>query len=149
MLQKRMRLIRDGRSSPSLEGWAKVALIRAKSMINPSVIDLESLFALSRNNKLKVIQGWISNYIGAILMNLDNGYLPEAQAWIQKGIEEDQRNGMRFCLGRDYALYAEWFKRNGDRSVARENLGRAIEIMKECGADGWVEKYEKELAALW
>jgi class 3 adenylate cyclase len=22
------------------------------------------------------------------------------------------------------------------------------EILKECGADGWVEKYEKELAAL-
>jgi len=27
-----------------------------------------------------------------------------------------------------------------------ENLGKAIEILKECGADGWVEKYEKELA---
>ena len=81
-------------------------------------------------------------------MNLDDGHLSEAQAWIQKAIEEDQRNGTRFCLGRDYALYAEWFKRNGDRSKARENLGRAIEIMKECGADGWVEKYEKELTAL-
>jgi hypothetical protein len=28
---------------------------------------------------------------------------------------------------------------------AKENLGRAIEIFKECGASGWVEKYEKEL----
>lgn len=26
--------------------------------------------------------------------------------------------------------------------------GKIIEILKECGADGWVEKYEKELAAL-
>ena len=31
---------------------------------------------------------------------------------------------------------------------ARENLGKAIEILKECGADGWVNKYEKELALL-
>jgi hypothetical protein len=31
---------------------------------------------------------------------------------------------------------------------AKENLNKAIEIMEECGADGWVEKYEKELAKL-
>jgi hypothetical protein len=81
-------------------------------------------------------------------MNVDDGHQPEAQPWIQKAIEEDRRNGTRFCLGRDYALYAEWFKRNGDNSKARENLGMAIDILKECGADGWVEKYEKELTAL-
>jgi len=27
-------------------------------------------------------------------------------------------------------------------------VNKAIEIFKECGADGWVEKYEKELASL-
>jgi len=51
-------------------------------------------------------------------------------------------------LGKDYALYAQWFKRKGDRLKARENLGTAIEILKECGADGWVSKYEKELASI-
>ena len=51
-------------------------------------------------------------------------------------------------LGMNYAFYAELFKRKGDQSKAKENLNKAIEIMKECGADGWVEKYEKELAAL-
>jgi len=51
-----------------------------------------------------------------------------------------------FNLCRDYALYAELFKRKGDRPKAQENLGKAIEIFKECGADGWVSKYEKELA---
>jgi len=34
-------------------------------------------------------------------------------------------------------------KRDGLK--ARENLGKAIEILKECGANGWVEKYEREL----
>ena len=116
-------------------------------MISHKDIDLESLYAHSRDNKLKVIQGWISHYIGEILMNLD-GHLSEAESWIQKAIEEDQRNGTRFILGRDYALYAEWHKRNGDRSKCQETLGRAIEILKECGADGWVEKYEKELALI-
>jgi hypothetical protein len=36
-------------------------------------------------------------------------------------------------------------KRKGNQLKAEETLGKAIEIFKECGADGWVEKYEKEL----
>ena len=55
---------------------------------------------------------------------------------------------MMWQLAKDYTLYAELFKRKGDLSKARENLSKAIEIFKECGADGWVEKYEKELATL-
>jgi len=86
------------------------------------------------------------NYIGEILLNMDDQHISEAENWIQKAIEADQKSGMRFHLGRDYALYAELFKRRGDRSKAQENLGRAIETLKECGADGWMEKYEKELA---
>jgi len=27
-------------------------------------------------------------------------------------------------------------------------MNKAIAIMKECGADGWVERYEKELGEL-
>jgi tetratricopeptide (TPR) repeat protein len=74
--------------------------------------------------------------------------MPEAEDWIQRAIEADRRNGTRWYLGRDYALYAELLKRKGDRLKARENLGKAIEILKECGADGWVEKYQKELAGI-
>ena len=55
---------------------------------------------------------------------------------------------MRFRLGQDYGLYAEIFRQEGDRSKAKDNLEKAIEIFKECGADGWVEKYEKEFAEL-
>lgn len=65
-----------------------------------------------------------------------------------QAIETDKSNGMLFELGKDHAAYAAWFKRKGDRSKAKENLNKAIEILLECGADGWVEKYEKELAAL-
>jgi hypothetical protein len=81
-------------------------------------------------------------------MNMGDDHQPEAQTWIQNAINEDQTNGTRFILGRDYALYAEWFNRNGDHVNALMNLERAVEIMKECGADGWVTKYEKELTAL-
>jgi hypothetical protein len=33
-----------------------------------------------------------------------------------------------------------------DKSKAKENLNKAIEIFKECGAEGWVKKYEEEMA---
>ncbi len=49
---------------------------------------------------------------------------------------------------KELSFYAELFKRQGDQPKAKENLSKAIEIFKECGADGWVEKYEKELVAL-
>jgi tetratricopeptide (TPR) repeat protein len=74
--------------------------------------------------------------------------MSEAEHWIQKAIEADQRNRMMFNLGRNYALYAALFKRKGDRLKAQENLDKAIEILKECGADGWVEKYKQELTTL-
>ena len=87
-------------------------------------------------------------YLGEILLNIDDQHMSDVELWIQKAIEADQRNGTRFNLGNDYALYAELFKRKGDRLRTNENLGRAIEILKECGAEGWVEKYEKELASI-
>jgi len=133
---------------PSWVRWGKVASTRSKVKNKEKDVNLESLYAHSRYNKVKVAEGWIQRYIGEILLNIDDQYLSEAEHWIQNAIETDQRNRMMFHLGKDYALYAELFKRKGERLKARENLGKAIEIFKECGADGWVEKYEKELAAL-
>ena len=141
-------LAEHNRVFPSWVGWAKLGSARSKVMNNEKDVDLESLYVLSRNNKMKVAEGWISRYIGTILLNIDDQHTSEAEHWIKKAIEEDRRNGMMFHLGRDYAFYADFFKRKGDRLKARENLSKAIEILKECGSDGWVEKYEKEMAAI-
>jgi tetratricopeptide (TPR) repeat protein len=104
---------------PSLMGWAEANLARTKVMKNEKDVELESLYAHSRNNKVKNAEGWISRYIGEILLNIDNQHTSEAEHWIKKAIEEDKRNGMMFYLGRDYALYADFFKRDGDRLKAR------------------------------
>jgi tetratricopeptide (TPR) repeat protein len=74
--------------------------------------------------------------------------LSEAEKLINKAIDSDKQKGMMWHLARDYALYTELHKRKKDLSKAKENLSKAIDIFKECGADGWVEKYEKELAVL-
>ncbi len=65
-----------------------------------------------------------------------------------KAINMNSQNGTRLWLGRSYHLYSEFFKRQNNLSQAREQMNKAIEIMNECGADGWVKRYEKELAAL-
>ena len=134
--------------SLSSVGLAKIGATRSRVMNNEKDVDLESLYAHSRNNRLKVNEGTISNFIGEILLNIDDPHMPEAENWIQRAIEADQGNGLRFRLGTDYALYAELFKRKGDRLKAQENMGKAIEILKEGGADGWVSRYEKELALI-
>ena len=79
------------------------------------------------------------------LKNIDDQHISEAEDWIKRAIETNQKYGMMWNLARDYALYAELFKRKGNLPKAQENLNKAIDIFKECGADGWVGKYEKEL----
>jgi len=147
--EKSSWVLEHNRLVPSWANLGKVGLVRSKVLNKEKNVDLESLYAHLRNNKVRAFEGWIKRYIGEILLNIDDQHLSESENWIQKAIEADQRNRMMFHLGKDYALYAELFKRKGDRLKARENLGKAIEIFKECGADGWVEKYEKELAVLF
>jgi class 3 adenylate cyclase/tetratricopeptide (TPR) repeat protein len=136
------------RSFPSWANLGEVGLARSKVMNREKDVNLESLFPHSRNNKVKANEGLFQRYIGEILLNIDDQHISESEHWIQKAIEADQRNRMMFHLGKDYALYADLFKRKGDRLKARENLGKAIEIFKECGADGWIEKGEKDLSSL-
>jgi tetratricopeptide (TPR) repeat protein len=138
-------LLEHTRLMPSFVGLVKTGGARSKVMNNEKYVDLESLYTHSRNNKIKAGEGWIQRYIGEILLNVDDQHLSESEHWIQKAIEADQRNRMMFHLGKDYALYADLFKRKGDRLKAQENLGKAIEIFEGCGADGWMEKAEKEL----
>jgi class 3 adenylate cyclase/tetratricopeptide (TPR) repeat protein len=56
--------------------------------------------------------------------------------------------GMDWWLARVYAAYAELWKREGDMAKAKESYRTAIEIFRECGAAGWVTRYEEEMARL-
>jgi tetratricopeptide (TPR) repeat protein len=142
---KSISSLEQSKTWPSGITLSKILLDRAKVMNNDKAINLNALYECAEQNKVKLQDGLIARGIGHILMNIDDDHITEAEHWIQKAIETDQRYRMMFHLGKDHALYAEFFKRKGDRLKAQENLGKAIEIFKECGADGWVEKAEKEL----
>ena len=133
---------------PTFMRSVKLFVARARVMNNKKDIDLKSLYGHVAEIKIANYEGCMSRYIGEILLDIDDQHINEAEDWINKAMEANKRNGMMWHLGRDYALYAELFKRKGDQEKARENQGKAIEIFKECGANGWVEKYEKELTAL-
>jgi class 3 adenylate cyclase/tetratricopeptide (TPR) repeat protein len=132
----------------SRANFARLGIARAKVMSNEKDIDLESLYGYVAQNNLKEFDGQLPRYVAEILLNIDDQHLAEAEDWAEKAIESDKQNDMNFRLGQDYVIYAEVFKRKGDQSKAKENLNQAITTFKECGADGWMEKYSKELASL-
>ena len=121
---------------------------RAKVMYDNRDINLEDLYRYHEKHKTKIWDGCIARYIGEILLNFDDQHMSEAKHWIEKAIDSDKKNDMKLYLGKDYALYAELLKRKGNPQGAKDNLKKAIEIITECGAHGWVDKYEKELAEL-
>ncbi|OPY07730.1 MAG: hypothetical protein A4E68_01635 [Syntrophaceae bacterium PtaB.Bin095] len=81
-------------------------------------------------------------------MNKSGRYVHEAEAILQSAIEEDTKNRTMWDLGKNHALYGEWFRQQGDIPKAREQLTKAIDIFRECEADGWVTKTEKALAEI-
>ena len=142
------RVMEQYKFLPSWKRSNEIDLVRAKVMLSEKDIDLDNLYSYENENKMKMFEGSIAKGIGEILLIIDDQNSPEAEKWIKKAIGADKRNGMRFNLGANFALYAELFKRKGDLTKAKVHLNKAIRIFKECGADGWVQKYEKELAAL-
>jgi tetratricopeptide (TPR) repeat protein len=98
--------------------------------------------------KLRYQQGMAAQAMGEIYLYIDDKHMDEAETWIRKAIELDEQHKMPWDLARDYALYAEFFKKKADPAQAKEKLGKAIDLMRSIGADGWVKKYEAELAGL-
>jgi tetratricopeptide (TPR) repeat protein len=146
--QRGLSILEPRRMLPSLINMFEVAAARADALSGDQDIELGELFKYYNDNKFRALKGWMARYIGEILLNMDDEHISDAENWFKEAIETDNRNGMRWFLANDYALYAELVKRKGDKLQTKQNLHKAIEIFKECGADGWVEKYEKELAEL-
>jgi len=115
---------------------------------NEKDIGLESLHKHATKNRVEQFNGIIHRCIAEILLNIDDRHLTKAENWIKKAIEADKRNGMKWNLARDYGTCAEIFKQEGKKAKTVEKLSKAIDIFKECGADVWVEEYEKKLAEL-
>jgi len=145
VFEKAISLLEQHRILPSWLDLFRLVLALVKILCGDVDIELEPLYGYLTANRLKVLQGYMQRYLSAILMNIDKKHLSEAEKWIRRAIEDDSKNGTRFSLALDFAQYAELCKRKGDLAMAKEKLNKAIEIFKECGADGWVKKTEEAL----
>jgi tetratricopeptide (TPR) repeat protein len=132
----------------SMSSLTKIHLALTRMIKNGTDIDLESYYKFVASNKLKVFDGCMRRHIGEILLNMNDQQISNAQYWIEEAIDIDSRNSTRWDLGKDYVVYSRSFKKIGNQQRAKENLNKATEIFKECGADGWVERTEKELAMI-
>jgi hypothetical protein len=134
---------------PSFVSLINVAQARANVLNGKNNVDLKHLYANAASIKIKSNQGMIARFIAEILICLDNKYLSEAEKWINRAIEADRRNNMKWWhLARDYAFYANLLKYKEDFSGAREKMDMALRIFEKCGADGWVDKYQKDMKLL-
>ena len=145
---KAISFLEQSRLLPSYIKLFRVAIARSRVLNKEQVSVPSDLLQFCNESKQKTVEGLVLRYIAEILLNVDDQHMPEAEDWITRAIQANARNDMRFYLGRDYALYAELCNRKGAKAKAKENMNKAIEIFKKCGADGWMKKAEKELAAL-
>jgi class 3 adenylate cyclase/tetratricopeptide (TPR) repeat protein len=133
---------------PSWLTLNRMALLRAKIFAGERDNDLDSLFSSIFNNKVKIHEGILNRYIAEILMKIDPSQLDKIEDRILKAISADEKNRMKWHLGIDNALYAEFFKKKADPVQAKKKLQKAIDLMRGCGAEGWVKRYEEKLAGL-
>jgi tetratricopeptide (TPR) repeat protein len=141
-------LSKHGEIFPSWARMFKVCIARSKILNKDQDINLNELLDYYSPNKMKILEGFMARYIGEILLSLHAPPLSDIENWINIAIEADRKNSAKWLLGCDYALYAELYKRKNNHPKAKEMLGKAVGILKECAADCWVEKYEKKLTEL-
>jgi len=125
----------------------EISLARIKAQAGQDV-NLTEVFEKFESHKTKVSESKRIRDIVIILLHIDEARWSEAEEWLLKAISHDRTYGMKPYLAYDYALYADLYKRQNNLPQAREQMKKAIEITRECGADGWVKRYEKELVEM-
>jgi len=131
---------------PSWLSIIKVSMARAEVLAGRKEKPLDYLAKHHNNNKFKILTGWTARNIAEILLTA--GSIRQAEEWLNKAMEEDRRNSAWWYLGQDHTLYAEIYKRKSDPVAARVHFNKAIQIFKDCGASGFQENAEQELASI-
>ena len=138
----------QSRLFPSSVNVNRIALMRARLLSGEREINMKCVLSYLSANRVRMYEGCMARFVGDILLHHDDCDFAQANEWITRAIEADKRNGMKCDLGRDYALYSEFFRIKGDSLKEKEYLEKAIGIFEECGADGWAQRTEEVLSTL-
>ncbi|MFX0203221.1 MAG: hypothetical protein ACFFCW_44525 [Candidatus Hodarchaeota archaeon] len=134
-----------------IEGLSRTFLGRIMEKINSSEIKTAENCILRGIDTLEKLgtKSLCSNgyfYLGELYA--DTGQRAKALENLKKAESNFQEMGMNYWLARTYAVYADLHRKEGGQSRAKEQLEKAIGILRDLSADGWVKKYEKELAQI-
>ncbi len=141
---KGVEALQIANAMPSLSNLMELGKIRAHVFNQNKNINNEILHKYVKQNKFKAYEGDISKNIAEIYLHLGEPHLLEADSWIQKAINSDSTNSMKFALASDYHVYTKILHKMGNSEKSLEYLNMAIDQFKECGSVGWVEMLEKE-----
>jgi class 3 adenylate cyclase/tetratricopeptide (TPR) repeat protein len=132
---------------PSMARLAKLLKVAAgiKGHLNPGGNSVDE-FEL-QEIRIKPLETGAALVMADIYLHRNKGRMDKAESWIKRAVETSEQNRMPWDLARAYALYGEFFQKKGDPTQAREKLNKAIDLMRSIGADGWVKRYEEDLAA--
>jgi len=133
----------DNDLNPSLVTLGRAALMRTKILNRERDFDGDFLRDIRCN--LLTVTGLLYWCLGDIYLHIGDDHIPEAEHWYRQAMETSEQKGTKFSGGLAAASFAEVFRRKGDHTQAKSNLGRAIDIFRQCGAVGWVRKYGEQL----
>jgi hypothetical protein len=133
---------------PSAQNLCKVLGAFARWRHAGAAVDLEALSGYVWQNKLKFLDGYFARFLAKLWLNTGSDRAADAEPWIRRAVETDASDGRRWHVATDQVLRAEWLQQKGVGLKARQQLSKAIELFRECGADGWVKRTEEKLAQL-
>ena len=149
--QQCLSILEDARFTPSWINCHKL-WVQNNGILNGEpdvdIHKLDELIKAHEKNRLAMSKSFESRCIGEIYLRIDDHHMPEAEAWIRRSIDFDTMHAVPWNVGKDHALYADWFKKKGDIQGAKEQLTKAVDLFRECQADGWVTRTEKALTDL-
>lgn len=140
-LKNAVRLLKTNDFCPSFRQTCELALARVMAFNKEEIPNLDSLFDYANRNTIRIFRGRIRRRLAEIMLYLNGADMQKADKLIQEAIAIDSQNKNFFDLPKDLFVSAEIHKRMGNQSKVMEALSEAIRICRECGADGWAEKY--------
>ncbi len=143
--QSAIAIRKQSRLFPSSVLVSKLARLQSQAHKEPLDMNYPELRRILKQNRLKLYEGKLHNYVARLFLLSGTENLAEAEDNIRSAISSHKRYHMLWDLGHDHHTYAEILKIKNAGADSKEAMEKARAIFQECGARGWVKKLEHEL----
>jgi len=131
----------------SLFNICELGLVLSRVLLGEKDFDNSVLDEFINMNNLKILEGPLKRQVAEVLINMDHSGISDAEQWILDAIKVNEQSEMMWELGKDYLIYADILRLDGNTSKAKECITRSINIFDKCGSVGYVkiakQKYEQ------